>query len=297
MLRIGATRAATQTLFGDGMDTSLAVGPFDRTYADGAFFLFFANTDQSKNGTDPTLTGPDQARFMSATRAFPGRTAGQTGPGSNIREWVGEFGAPDLTLPNLDNTGETRAHYFTRGLFIDYDGSQTATSYTVARTSRLPNERIDFRTRKLGSINALSSGGSALSAVESAWGAPDQIDDYDVFTGVKGRNYTYVNMGLVFVGVTQFLGSTYSVNSIIFFDPYYGRADIASLGVRSTRQEFDTALVTGACPATMTNFINQSWRVYKVGATAGGTCNIKVGVVFDAQNRARTIFLGFPDNV
>ena len=166
----------------------------------------------------------------------------------------------------------------------------------MARGAPVPNTQIQLRNRRLGTLTARGGSGSTLPEVEAVWGAPDQIDDYDIFLTTRGRNYTYVNLGLVFVADNS--GGSYRVSGVIFFDPYFGTTDIGTLRLRGTRSQFDAALVSTGCASSTSSFLNQSWIVYRVAATAGSTaCDIRVGVVFDSMSRATMMFLGFPSGV
>jgi hypothetical protein len=297
-LRVGQTRAQVRSRVGDGSDSPLFAGALDRLYEGGAYLVFYSNTDQSNDGLDPptpTFTDSDTARYMSVTSTFPGKTAGGTGPGSVRSAWRAEFGAPDLTQVNLDNVAETRDFYFGRGLWVGYGSNDVATSYTVSRAFRKPDVRIELARNRLGNITAASSNGTSFGTVLSEWGAPDQVDDYTVAAVFPARNYTYVGLGLVFVTQAGVIDRTdYRVSAIIFFDPYYGKADVANLGLRSTRNDLDAALVTSTCQTQASNFLNQSWRIYRWN---GSSCTMRLGVTFDSQNRARTWFLNFPSGV
>ena len=293
-LRVGATYGQLQSAVGAGMNSALFAGDFDRSYND-AYFLFFTNTDETGGMAAPTLTAGDKVRYLSTSTLFTGKTAGGTGPGSARSAWLAELGQPDHTQTNLDIAGETQDIYFTKGVVVAYNAGNVATAYTVQRSLKKPDLTVEVRNRRIGTIthaNASASGGSAGSTVEQVWGAADQIDNYTIPVSgfnIAARNYSYLTDGLVFITVQGLSG--YTVNGIIFFDPYYGKMDIANLGPRSTKAEFDTAMTTGACASETVNVVNQTWRVYKWSGTA---CDVRVGGVFDAQNRARTLWLNVP---
>jgi hypothetical protein len=291
-LRVGQTRAQVRPLVGDGADSPYLAGTLDREYPDG-YVLFFANTDQSTTGggsPQPTFTDGDKLRYLAAGEGFPGKTAGGTGPGSLRAAWLAELGTPDLTQTNLDVAGQSRDIYFGRGLVVAYDAGERAVSYTVSRGARKPDVRIELATRRLGTIQAGGSGGSAAAAIVSEWGEPDLVEDYTAVI-YPGRNYGYAALGLLFVTQASLGGSDYRVTGIVFFDPYYGRADVGDLGVRSTKAELDTYLTAGGCAAQTTTLAGQQWTVYRYVA---GRCDARIGVVFGPENRARSLFLNIP---
>jgi hypothetical protein len=295
-LRRGQTRAQVRALVGDGTDAPVFAGPFDRLYTDG-YVLFYANTDQSDDGAStpqPTFTDGDEVRYLTAVPGFPGRSPGGSAVGDPRSTWTAELGSPALTLVDLDNPGETRDYYFAQGAIVSYaTSSSNTTAVTVSRAMRVPNETIELRNRRLGSVQAdLGGNGSPAAVVTTQWGEADQIDDYTVLGFIPGSNYTYVGQGLLFVTQASLGSQTYRVQSIVFFDPYFGKTDFGGLGVRSTKSEFDAKLSSAACTPLTRNAFGASWTIYRL---ADGHCEIRLGVTFDGQNRARSLYLNFPN--
>jgi hypothetical protein len=296
-LRYGQTLAEVRPLVGTGADSPLLAGPMDRSYGD-LYVLFFANTDGSNDGNasapQPTLTDPDRVRYLTAGPTFPGTTPGGSGPGSPRAAVVAELGAADLSQIDLDNPAQTVDRHFGRGLIVTYgtDGG-VAQSLTVWREARKPDEPIRLRDRRLGPIVADSrGGGSSFTVISQEWGEPDQIDNYTILGVIPGSNYTYVGLGLSFVTEASIGQQNYRVTGIVFFDPYHGRTDFGNLGVRSLKADFDASLASASCPSLQRNLLGQEWTVYRL---AEGRCEIRLGVVFDAQGRARVLFLNFPN--
>jgi hypothetical protein len=289
-LRAGQSFVQVSGVVGRGVETSLLPGPFDRLYEGGKYLLLFANSDSSNDGTQPTLTDGDLARYLVATMSFPGKTLGGTGPGSSRSEWLADLGTPDISLTNFDNAAETRDYYFTRGLLIIFDSTATiSSSYSVMRSSKTPNVVIKVRESKIGELRASNTNGSRAEDIARDWGEADQVDDY-AFGLAAFRNYTYLGLGLIFI--TQGILGSSPLVSIIFFDPYYGKTDVSNLAVRSTRAQFDAAMATASCPSSARSVPNfGDWTVYRY---ADNQCTSRLGVQFDTTGRARGLWLNFP---